>query len=127
MIFAFTYLSSTIGVLAVGFAVAEYESSYAQKLTDELIYKEFSLGNALSDYRGKRIEIHKTLTWFPLIEWQIRKEHYSSYLVLGEPLKIDYNPVSTELYLSSKKTYRDSTFYWNDTIRIIELSPTSFQ
>ena len=71
VVFGISYLSSTIGILGVGFILGDYETTNETHISKNLTYKETILGNAISDYRGKRIEIYKTISWFPIIEWRI--------------------------------------------------------
>ncbi len=120
MIFVFGagYLSSTIGALGVGFVIEEFETSNEIWLDNGLIYKEIILGNATSDYRGKRIEVYKTIKWLPLIEWQVTSKEYFNVMVYRQPLNVKYNSVNQELYLNIEKQRGDSIYYWNDTLRL---------
>ena len=116
-VFGIGYLSGTVGALGVGFVIEEFETSNEIWLDNGLIYKETSLGNAISDYRGKRVEIYRTIKWLPLIEWQVTSKEYFNLMVYGQPLNINYNSVNQELYLDIEKQWGDSTYYWNDTLR----------
>ena len=118
LVFGFGYFSSTVGILGVGFIISEYETDREIWFEDGLIYKEFNLGNALSDFRGARIEINRTIKWFPVIEWQVTAKEYSSSMVYGNPLNARYDAVKEEFYLDVEKQWRDSMYYWNDTIRL---------
>ena len=55
IVFGIGYILSTIGLLGLGFIVAEYEPNRRIKLSANLEYRETWLGNALSDHRGKEI------------------------------------------------------------------------
>jgi len=120
MIFVFSidYFSGTVGVLGVGFVVAEFETDNEIWFDNGLIYKETSLGNAISDYRGKRIEINRTIKWLPLIEWQILSKEYFDFLICGQQLKVVYDKPKNEFLLSAEEQLQDSTYYWDDTIRL---------
>jgi len=83
-----------------------------------LIYKETSLGNAISDYRGKRIEINRTIKWLPLIEWEITNKEYFDFLVYRQKLNVVYDKLRNEFVLSAEEQLQDSTYYWSDTIRL---------
>lgn len=116
-VFSIGYFSGTVGLLGVGFVIGEFETSNEIWLDNGLIYKETSLGNAISDYRGKRVEIYRTIKWLPLIEWQVASKEYFDLLVYGQPLNVNYNSVNQEFYLDAEKQWGDSTYYWNDTLR----------
>ena len=100
MVFTFGlgYISGTVGALGVGFVVAEYETDTEKWLGDGLIYKETSLGNAISDYRGKRVEIYKTISWFPIIEWRTYKKEYFNLITYGNKLTVDYKPTENKIF-----------------------------
>jgi hypothetical protein len=117
-IFGLGYLLGTIGALGVAFAVGEYETDTERWLGDGLIYKESSLGNAISDYRGKRVEIYKTISWMPIVEWRIQKKEYFNFITYGNKLNIDYQPTENKIYLStSSLTGKDRhTERWADTL-----------
>jgi len=118
LVFGFGYLSSTVGIVGVGFVISEYETDREIWFENGLIYKELNLGNALSDFRGARIEINRTIKWFPVIEWQVTSKEYSSSMVYGKPLNARYDAIKEEFYLDVEKQWRDSMYYWNDTIRL---------
>jgi len=118
VVFGFSYFISTVGILGVGFAIAKFETDKETWFDHGLIYKELSLGNALTDFRGKRVEIYRTLKWFPLIEWQIATKEYYNSMVYSKPLNAHYDETNEEFYLEVEKQWRDSTYYWNDTIRL---------
>ena len=85
-----------------------------------IICKEVTLGNAIADYRGKRIEINRTINWLPLIEWQVANKEYFNLMVYGQPLNANYNQIDKEFYLDIEKQWGDSIHYWSDTIRLEE-------
>jgi len=118
LVFSVGYFSGTVGILGVGFVVGEFETNNEIWFDNGLIYKETSLGNAISDYRGKRIEINRTIKWLPLIEWQILSKEYFDFLAYGQQLNVVYDKPKNEFLLSAKEQLQDSTYYWNDTIRL---------
>lgn len=118
IVFSLGYLSGTLGILGVGFVVGEYVTNNEQWFENGLIYKETSLGNAISDYRGTRIEINRTIKWLPLIEWEIANKEYFNFLGYGQQLNVNYNKSRNEFILSAEEKLHDSTYFWNDTIRI---------
>lgn len=118
-IFASGYFAGTAGALGVGFAVAEMEATTEQWLDDGIIYKEVTLGNAISDYRGKRVEIYRTIPFFPFIEWRTQKKEYFNLSVCRNPLIVDYRFPENKLYLSAIKLQkRDIQKVWGDTLTL---------
>src|ERR1051325_11625938 len=101
-VFGIGYLSSTIGWLGLGFVVGEFTTENEQWLGDGLIYKEITLGNAIADYRGKRVEIDKTISWLPILEWRVKtKEYYNVITYMIKPLTVEYKPSEEKIYLSA--------------------------
>ncbi len=115
-IFGLGYFFGTVGVLGVGFVVSEYETDIEKWLGDGLIYKEFALGNAISDYRGKRIELYKTISWMPIIEWRIQKKEY--FNLITKNLTIDYKPNENKICLSASILWSKDRLSetWTDTL-----------
>ena len=117
-VFILGFLSGSIGLLGLMFALGEYEPSVTKKLSNDLIYKETALGNAIADYRGKRVEICRTMPWMPVLERRIcQKEYYDVQLYLDE-LTINYIPDKKVIYLSAplNSDNTDSTENWSDAI-----------
>ncbi|SFA50905.1 hypothetical protein SAMN04488511_109206 [Pedobacter suwonensis] len=99
--FGIGYLSGTLGILGVGFIVADFETDKVKKLDDDIIYKEYSIGNAISDYRGTRVEIYKTVAWLPVFEYQIIKKEYYNVIAYPDEIKVSYEPNKHIIYLSA--------------------------
>lgn len=120
IVFGLGYLSGTIGALGVGFVSAEYETDREIWLGDGFIYKESSLGNAVSDYRGKRVEIYKTLRWLPILEWPIKDTSYYNVITYLNPLKVEYKPNEKKVCLStSMHSLKDERpYFWTDTLNL---------
>jgi len=118
IIFGFGYLSGTIGALGVGFVVGEYECDYRVNLGNGIIYKEFALGNAISDYRGKRVEVFKSLPWFPLIEWRIKKMDYHNVLPYLRRLYVTFKPEEKKIFLWTidKRWKKEKLEYWSASL-----------
>lgn len=121
-LFGIGYFSGTVGALGVGFVTAEYSPRVEKWLGDGTIYKETLLGNAISDYRGKRIEIYKTIPWLPILEWRIIKKEYFNLITYAQELTIDYKPDQQKIYLSSAmpwgKDRREVS--WSDILSLNE-------
>lgn len=117
-IFGIGYFMGTVGALGIGFAVAEYEPRIEKWYDDCIIYKETPLGNALSDYRGKKVEVFKTISWFPIIEWRINKKEYFNILVYLTPLTVDYKATEKKIYLSASREWGKDRHIetWSDTL-----------
>jgi hypothetical protein len=117
-VFGIGYLSSTLGVLGVGFVIAENEPSYEIHITERLIYKETYLGNAITDYRGKRVEIYKTVSLLPFIERRILHKEYFKINIFHNHLNIDYRPELKLIYLNASEIYGERLETWADTLRL---------
>jgi hypothetical protein len=118
IVFSFGYLCGTIGALAVGFVVSEYDTEYEDWLGDGIIYKEMLLGNAVSNERGKKVELSRTIPWFPIIEWHIQTKIYNEYTpMITTPLRIEHKPEQKKIYLSASfwSQQDGKRIYWNDT------------
>ncbi len=98
--FGIGYLSGTLGILGVGFIVADFESDAEKKLSNGIIYREHSIGNVISDYRGKRVEIYKTVAWLPVFEYQIIQKEYYNVITYPE-IKVSYEPNKHIIHLSA--------------------------
>lgn len=121
LVFGGGYLSGTIGALGVGFVVGEYDTEYEEWLGDGIIYKESTLGNAVSDHRGKKVEIFKTISWLPLIEWRTEVKEYKEYItIMTTPLTIDFKPEENKIYLSASMWWEHDkkNINWADTLII---------
>jgi hypothetical protein len=121
LVFGVGYLSGTIGALGVGFIIGEHDTVYEEWLGDGIIYKETTLGNAVSDHRGKRVEIYKTISWLPLVEWRTEVKEYKEYItIMTTPLTIDYKPEDKKIYLSASMWWEHDKKHinWADTLTI---------
>lgn len=118
LVFGIGYFSATFGILGVGFILGDFDTNNEIWLNNGLIYKETSLGNAVSDYRGKRVEIYRTIKWLPILEWRIEKKEYFNVIPYLGPLTVYYKPVDKMIFLSAKDTRFEEPKYWYDTIRL---------
>lgn len=118
ILFFLCFLSGSVGILGMGFVTAEYETDEELWLEDGIIFKELYLGNALSNHRIKRLEINKTIPWFPIIEWRLVTKEYNNFAIFADPLTVNYDKQNKQLFLSLEKPWRDTTYYWADTILI---------
>jgi len=118
--FGIGYLSGTLGILGVGFIVADFETDKVKKLDDDIIYKEYSIGNAISDYRGTRVEIYKTVAWLPVFEYQIIKKEYYNVIAYPDEIKVSYEPNKHIIYLSASiiSLNDGSREKWSDSIKL---------
>ena len=122
LIFSLNYLLGTIGALGVGFAINNWKTSQEIKLEDNYIYKEISLGMALDDFRGKRIEIFKQFGSLPLEKKIMEKSYYNEIPWTITKLNVKYNKETKELYLQGVDiTGNNKIEYWNDTIIIKQI------
>ncbi|QNR83599.1 hypothetical protein H9N25_16810 [Pedobacter riviphilus] len=118
--FGIGYLSGTLGILGVGFIVADFEADAEKKLSDDIIYRERSIGNAISDYRGTRVEIYKTVAWLPVFEYRITQKEYYNVITYPNEIKVNYEPNKHIIHLSAhifslKNGGREK---WSDSIKL---------
>ena len=120
IVFGIGYLSSTIGIIGIGFVVNEYTTDTERWFASGMIYKECVLGNAISDYRGKKVEIYKTISWLPIIEWRIKHKEYYNFITCLHPLTVDYRQGEGKIYLTTSALWgRDNHLEtWADTLVI---------
>jgi hypothetical protein len=120
--FGLGYILGTVGELGVDFVFAEFKTDTEKYLGDGLIYKESSLEYGFHDFRGKRVEIYRTISWFPIIEWRTRKKEYFSLFSPGSHLTADYRPTENKIFLSlytSKGWWQDlQKTSWSDTLNL---------
>lgn len=120
IVFGIGYFFGSAGILGVGFVTAEYETDYEQWLGNGLIYKESVLGNAISDYRGKKVEIYQTLSWLPIIEWRIAKKEYHNLITYSGRLEVEYKEAENKIFLTRTVQWGkdNQTQNWSDTISL---------
>lgn len=120
-VFGLNYLSATVGILGVGFITNDYTPEVEKWLGNGLIYKETSLGNAVSDYRGKRVEVFKTIPWFPVIEWRVTNKDYENCIIVATtPLTVNYKKDEQKIYLSASIWLENERKQeeWSDTLNL---------
>ena len=118
IVFGLGYLLSTIGILGVGFVLGDYDTSSQTHISKNLIYKETTLGNAISDYRGKRVEIYKTISWFPIIEWRILNKEYYNIIPCFNQINVNYQPDTRTFILRAKEINAEKMETWADTLKL---------
>lgn len=65
------------------------------------MYSETTLGNAISDDRGKRFEIHQEIKWIPILEKKVAsKEVYNNLFYYPDSIAISYDPKMKAVYLN---------------------------
>jgi hypothetical protein len=116
LVFGFGFIVGSIGLLGLGFILGDVDVDYEKWLGNGIIYREFYLGNALSDFRGKRIEISKTISWFPVIEHLSQEKKYSDYIDYYKPLNINFDEKQSKLYLSQSIKTKTERLNWTDTL-----------
>lgn len=118
MLFAFFFGMSagSIGALGTAFILGEYEAKMSKKITASLTYTEFTLGNALNDYRGKRIEIAKKIAFFPVLQYLIVKKEYYDINAYAHELNVNYSQDKNILVLSTWNNKDPENKLFPDTI-----------
>lgn len=120
-IFGMGYVFSTAGFLAIGFMVEAHVPTDIRTIDTNLVYKEIPYGNAVSDFRLKRVELTRTLPVLPVLEWSILEKVYdASDELMAPPFGVYYNQQRQQVCLSashlSDETHRVET--WSDTLDV---------
>lgn len=102
----FTYGSA--GAVVIGFVISDYETKKEEWFDGGIIYKEFLVGNVIAQVRGRRVEIYKTLSWLPIIEWRKQKKEYFNFVTVFHEFTINYEPNKQIIYLSIGEKCLDS-------------------
>lgn len=111
-IFGLSYLMGSIGLIGTGLIITEFIPTHKEKLTTDLVYREYLQGNTFSYSNQKRIEIHTRPAFLPIIEWPVLKMTYNEATVCDRtPLSLDYYPGNKLLILKNDKL-------WSDTLQI---------
>lgn len=111
------YIGS-FGLLGATFIIARYDCDKSIIIEKNIVYKEFKLGNAISDKRGVIVEIHRTIPILP-IEWLIHKVEYNNIIPYVQNTNVNYDENSRKIYLSASlpdNKYAESK--WSDTINL---------
>ena len=125
VVFGVGYLLSTVGLLGLGFIVAEYEPNRKMELSNNLEYRETWLGNAISDHRGKRFEVYQQIGWLPIMERRIAcKENYN-LIVYPDSINVQFDDLNHKVYLNTNQRKRNHEQIWNDTLYLSNEIKTS--
>ena len=116
VVYGFGFIMGSIGLLGLGFVLGDVDADYEKWLGNGIIYREYDLGNALSDFRGKRVEISKTISWFPVIEHLSQEKLYSKSMDYYKPLIVDFDEKQTKIYLSQSIITKTKKNNWTDTL-----------
>lgn len=76
IVFGAGYLLSTIGVLGLAFILNDLAIDREMRLNNEITYKQYHLGNALSNYDLIEVSIYKKTWWLSGIEKKIATKKY---------------------------------------------------
>lgn len=118
LIFGLGYISGTVGALGVGFVTMSLESTTVNWYDNGIIYKEKPLGNAISDFRGKEVEVYKTIAWLPIIEWRLADRQYFNSETYKNPLQVEYLSAQGTFILSLPDSVKVDGKIWKDTLRV---------
>lgn len=116
--FGFGYISGSAGILGLAFQMGEYQHHGKIKISENLSYTESVLGNATSDYRGKRIEIFKNPSSLPFLERMIFQKSYLDIPQFSTPATVVYKADENKVYFSIRPV-RKSRYKldgWADTV-----------
>lgn len=114
------YLLGSAGLLGLGFIMADYDVEREIKIDNALIYKESSMGNAISDYRGTRVEVFKTVPWCPVIEWRLCKKEYFEEVDINEKMNFYFDSKKQEIILYQGRFNKNRKILevWSDTLSL---------
>lgn len=120
MLFTFGcgYFFGSVGILGIAYTLGEYEHQGKIPINDRLSYSESVLGNATSDYRGKRIVIWANPKYFSFLEYEVLERSYYDINQFSVPVKAHYDEQKNLLYVSipeqKKSKYHQEG--WCDTL-----------
>ena len=111
--------------LGLSFMFVNIEAVAEQKFGNRLIYREYTLGHATTDNRGKQIEIHQVVRWLPIIETFVQEKTYDNLIRCYDgkedyenKLTVNYAPNGSKIYLSTIICISNGTEKWADTLTI---------
>lgn len=70
------YISGSVGLLGVALILNDFNVDRTIYLTEDIVYKQYSLGSAPGDYRGIEVSIVKRPLWLPGMEYEIFDKKY---------------------------------------------------
>jgi hypothetical protein len=118
-IYGLGFTIGSVGILGIGFIIGDVDIDEDIWLNNGLIYKQFNIGNALSDNRGTRVEINKTISFFPLIEWKKQEKMYWGVTTYENPINVRYDESKRKIFLSKIVQNTDSlNTVWKDSLKI---------
>ena len=106
VVFGIGYLLSTVGILGLAFASAEYEPLKSIRINNTTVYKEYGVGNATTSWGGIRICLFRNLSWFPFFERQFFEKEYVGGLNENMENKI----FPKDSYVNSKASFHSDEF-----------------
>ena len=113
-----TLLSVTMGILGVGFIVADEEIEREVRLDKSYTYREYLQGNATSDFRRKEVTIHKRFSLLPFLERERYTKTYNEWKLVYSNFVIEFNPDSQNLKLKAELKDQDKVEHWEDVLNI---------
>lgn len=120
--FSFGFFAGSVGLLGVAFALGEYTPNSTIRLDQDFVYQEYHLGNALTDYRGKRIKVSKKLPIVRFLQKKVFEKEYYDIDAYMNPMKVQYDKEEKSLTLSpiADKFKNDSKYKWPDIIWLMQ-------
>lgn len=116
-VFGIGYFMSTVGFVGLGLILGNYIPINEEKMSEKISYKEIYLGNAISDYQGKRIEIYETISFLPFLKKKIvEKKYYTEEIPIFSDLILILNQEKREIYLYPVPNEYNRNLMWSDTI-----------
>ena len=70
------YLICTVGFIGIGLILGDKESKNKTSFNNNIVCKEYNLGNALDSDRGYRVAIYKKFSLLPIEKFIVEKSYY---------------------------------------------------
>ncbi len=118
LLFGVGYGGSSHAMIAIAIRTVEYDGKNEQWLENGYICKEFILGNALTDYRGKRLVVSQTLPWFPILEREITSNEYFDLAVYLSPISVEYDSDRNTFLMEAQAKWGAETLQWTDSLQV---------
>lgn len=119
IVFGFGFLLSTVGLLGLMFVLGDYQPSITKPISENLTYSETWLGNAISNDRGRRYEVHQQINWLPILKRQVAcKEVFHHRFYHKDSTTVIFDLEEEKLFISVIPNDKSDMGIWNDTLNL---------
>ena len=122
------YFLSTVGILGLALVLGEYEPTKTIRINENIVYREYDVGNATVSWGGTRVCLYRNNTLFPFIERKFFEKMYisdekeitenlikpgNSYvnntpIPFSSIIELKYDPIKEEVILFGNKNKTDT-------------------